>query len=106
MTSTYRLELSVEASRDIEAIYEYVANSSPNAAADLIQAIFEATEGLKTFPHRTKVFTRLNRERFPIRSLPARPYMVYFRIFEAAKRVVIIRVRHGARRPLKRFPRA
>jgi plasmid stabilization system protein ParE len=38
-----------------------------------------------------------------VRSLPVPPYMVFFRVDDKLLVIRILRIRHGARKPLRRF---
>ena len=77
---------------DIEGIRRYIGNFNPHAARDVAERIIETGNSLATFPNRGRQVpgTRLRETAF------ARPYIIRYRI--DPDRVVILRVRHGARR--------
>ena len=77
---------------DVEGIRRYIGNFNPHAARDMAERIIETRNGLATFPNRGRQVpgTRLRETAF------ARPYIIRYRV--DPDRVVILRVRHGARR--------
>ena len=99
----FRIILSPEAGGDIQAIYNYVAQDSATNAAKLVGRLLDAIDSLATFPHRTVAERRSSKIRHPVRSLPVRPYVIYFRVIEEAQAVRVLTVRHGARRKPRRF---
>lgn len=103
MPPTFRVILSREAGSDLQAIYDYVAQDSPRNAAKLVERLFDAIDSLAQFPHRTVAEHRKSSLRYPVRSLPVKPYVIYFRVMDAEQVVRIVTVRHGARRKPKRF---
>lgn len=80
---------------DFEDIRRYIGNLNPYAARDMAERIIEAANGLATFPYRGRQVpdTQLRE------STIARPYIIRYRV--EPNRVVILRVRHGARRPTR-----
>jgi plasmid stabilization system protein ParE len=98
MAATYRIIIAPEAAADLQAIYEYVAKDSPDSAARLVSRILNAIERLAILPHRNIVQHQSRRLRHPVRSLPVRPYVAFFRVIDNDAVVRILTVRHGARR--------
>lgn len=88
-----RVEWTRSALRDIGRIYQYVADFNPHAARQLAEALRDAGNSLETMPYRGR---RLAGKAHELVILF--PYTVRYRIIRDA--VVILRVRHGARRPL------
>ena len=78
---------------DVEGIRRYIENFNPYAARDMAARIMEAGNSLANFPYRGREVpgTQLRE------STLARPYIIRYRV--EPNRVVILRVRHGARRP-------
>jgi addiction module RelE/StbE family toxin len=84
---------TVSALADVEGIRRYIGNFNPYAARDMAARIIEAGDSLITFPYRGRsVPGTLLRE-----TAIAHPYIIRYRI--ETDRIVILRVRHGARRP-------
>jgi plasmid stabilization system protein ParE len=105
MTELYRVIITPRAGSDLERIYDYIARDSEQYAAGMITRILDAIELLKHLPHRTVIERQNPKLRYPVRSLPVRPYIVYFRVLDDEKVVRILHVRHGARGGLPRFDR-
>jgi plasmid stabilization system protein ParE len=100
----FRITLSKQSARDLDRIFAHIAKKqSTNTAARVIDGILGAIDSLKTLPHRNVVVTQKPETTEPVRSLPVWPYMVYFRVHDGRRAVVVVRVRHGARQQLKRF---
>ena len=76
---------------DLEGIRRYIGNFNPYAARDMADRIIEAGNSLANFPYRGRSVpgTQLRE------STIARPYIIRYRV--EPNRVVILRVRHGAR---------
>lgn len=91
---------SLPAWMDLEEIAEHIARDSPQNAAEMVRQILDSIEHLKTFPKRTIVSGQPAGTKNPIRSLPVKPYIIFFRVLEEQRIVRILRVRHGSRRRL------
>jgi toxin ParE1/3/4 len=103
MLPVYRIILSPEAAADLQSLYDYICKDSPDNAAKMVARILDAIESLEAFPGRTIVEHQSRKIRTPVRSLPVKPYIIYFRILEERKAVIIHSIRHGARRRRRRF---
>ena len=103
MPAGYHLILAPEAAADLQAIHEFISKDSPQNAARLVSRILDAIAGLADFPHRNVVEHQSRKIRHPVRSLPVRPYVVYFRVIEEQRVVRVLTVRHVARRRPRRF---
>jgi plasmid stabilization system protein ParE len=99
----YRLIIAPKAALDLAAIHDAIAKDSPQNAALMAVRIMNAMELLQDVPHRTVLATQPRGLKYPVRSVVIRPYIVYFRAIEEEKVVRILRIRHGARRPLRQF---
>ena len=69
----------------------------------MIEQILDAIDSLEIFPQRNVATRRSPKITDPVRSLPVKPYMIYFRVIEQDRVVVIRHIRHGARRRPRRF---
>jgi toxin ParE1/3/4 len=75
--------------------YDYIYEFNPRAATRLADALLAAGDSLAIFPHRGRLVRGT-----AMRELVAlQPYIIRYRIAGGA--VIILRVRHGARRPTK-----
>jgi toxin ParE1/3/4 len=97
MSEGYRVRLTRQALADLDQIHAFIAADSPQNAASMIEQIFDAIDLLEIFPHRTIVERQISSLRYPVRSLPVKPYVIYFRVIEDERIVVIRHIRHGAR---------
>ena len=82
----------LRAIRELETIKGYIGAVNPLAAQRLTLRLIAAADGLAEYPDRFRASGRA-RELVVIR-----PYVIRYRV--AADGVVILRVRHGARRPI------
>lgn len=79
--------------RGVWRAYDYIFQFNPQAAASMAEALFKAGDSLEHFPHRgRRVRGTTMRE-----LLTVSPYIIRYRI--AGEEVLILRVRHSARRP-------
>jgi plasmid stabilization system protein ParE len=103
MPGSYRIIISPQASADLAALHAYIARNSPDNAARMVKQLLVAIETLRIFPHRT-VFQRASRKiGHPVRTLPVRPYVVYFRAVDDVRVVRVLTIRHGSRQRPGRF---
>ncbi len=78
--------------RQIERIHDDIARDNPTVAARMADILYEAGRGLAMFPQRGRPVVGTM-----MRELIVRPYII--RYIVDGGRVLILRVRHGARRP-------
>jgi len=103
MIPQYRIAYSPAAVAALAQIYAYIAQDSPQNAEGMMERILASIDMLGHFPRRQKVWRAGQRLEGMVYSLPVPPYMIFFRISEHESVVRIAHIRHGARRPLKRF---
>ena len=77
---------------DLIGIRAYIAQFNPYAAADMAARLLQAADGLEHFAHRGRPVGPGLRELAVIH-----PYVIRYRI--EADRVLVLRVRHGRRKP-------
>ena len=97
MSENFRVRLTPQVLADLEQIHGFISRDSPQNAASRIERILDAIDLLEIFPHRTVVERQTSALRYPVRSLPVKPYVIYFRVIEDERVVVIRHIRHGAR---------
>jgi plasmid stabilization system protein ParE len=83
---------SAAALRDVAGIYQYITDFNPLAARQLAAALLDLGDSLESMPHRGRRVGNL------LELVAVYPYKIRYRVSRDA--VVILRVRHGARRPL------
>lgn len=78
--------------RQIEEIHDYIARDNPLAAIRMAEVLYKTGESLDILPDRGRPVpgTRM-------RELIVRPCIIRYQV--DGNRVLIVRVRHGARRP-------
>jgi toxin ParE1/3/4 len=80
---------------DLEGIRRYIGNFNPYAAQDMAARIIEAGNSLANFPYRGRSVPGTQLRETTL----ARPYIIRYRV--EPNRVLILRVRHGTRRPTR-----
>lgn len=90
-----RVIWSPAALREIEHIYRYIARFNPHAAPDMAGEILAAGDSLERLPYRGRAVPGTGLRELTI----VYPYIIRYRV--AAGHVRILRVRHGARRPIQ-----
>lgn len=97
----YSVLMTDEAEAEIDNIFRHIARDKPNAAGRFVERLRNQILALDQSPRRCPVAPEDGIEGLHIRHLIHRPYRVIFAI--DGKTVVILRVRHGARRPIEEF---
>ena len=95
--------LTRKALAGLEAIHRYIKQDSPESASATIERIISEVDRLVEFSISHKVVSRSRTRGNPIHALSVPPFIVYYRIDLPEQQVVILDVRHGARRQLRRF---
>jgi plasmid stabilization system protein ParE len=91
MPAPLSVEWSPRAARDLADIHDYIAADRPKTAAEIKQSLVAAGDSLSLFPNR-------GREAGRSRELVAvYPFIMRYRV--TSVRVVILRIKHGARQP-------
>jgi toxin ParE1/3/4 len=91
-----RIRYSPGATRDLDAIHDYLAQRSPRGAANVMAAIFATFEFIRRYP------AAAERTRIPyVYAKIVRRYQfrIFYRVLESEDTVEIVHVRHTARRP-------
>lgn len=99
MNESYRIIMLPEASGDLERLHEYISQDSPDRAADMVATILDAIASLRSFPERYALVRLPVRTKHPSRFMTVNPFIIYYRVIEAERTVLIQTIRHAARRP-------
>lgn len=91
-----KLRLSTRATDDLEGIAVYLESRDPQASRRVEQQLAAALRSLLDHPRAGRPVGRGLR-RFAV---PRMPYLIYYRIDEAADAIGITTIRHAARRPI------
>lgn len=93
----FKVEIALEAAKEIEEIYLYIAQDSPGDAARWYFAIHDKIQTLKELPNRCSVAFESRFYSYEIRNLICGSYRVLFRVKEPEQTVQILHVKHGSR---------
>ena len=93
--SRYSVEITHVAERDIEAIWDYIADDSPENATAFILRLEEQIETLEQFPERCPLIPENDLLGSAYRHLIYGAYRTISRI--SGQSVIIMRVIHGSR---------
>ena len=87
------VEWSLQASRDLESIVEFIAKDSHQYARLFVADIFHALDRIAAFPHSGRIVPEAGNP--AIREVIMGSYRLMFRVGE--KKVGLITIHHGAR---------
>lgn len=97
MPQKYKLLISGDARRDLDEIFEYIAEelANPSAAVRLIDKIRSALDNVRAFPDSCpKINNELVRNQ-NLRKLIVDNYIVFYEIDNEQEQIVVIRVMYG-----------
>ena len=80
----------------LDAIFAYIQANDPRAAEKVIARISHAIDRLAQFRYSSR---ETNRRRARVLPIVKYPYLVFYKIDDAAQEVHILRVRHSSRIP-------
>lgn len=95
---SHRVQITREADRQISAIKSYIAEDSPDSARRWRIGLRERLRSLKEFPERHEIAFSASEIGCDVRHTFFGTYRILYVI--DGNSVVIVSVRHGARRPL------
>jgi addiction module RelE/StbE family toxin len=92
-----RVRYSPRATRDLNSIYEYLAERTPRGAASVMAAVLAAIEFIKRHPEAAPAVSNTS----GIRGIIVRRYRfrIFYRVLLTEGFVEIVHVRHTSRRP-------
>ncbi len=94
----YRVLVAAPAEVEIEAAYLFIRRDSPEHAARWRRGLLEAAKSLCVHPNRCRLAPESGGFEYEIRQLIYGNYRLLFTV--RGTTVVILHVRHGARRPM------
>ncbi len=101
----YRVDLLPHAARDVAGIFAFFVTIDPAHGAAVTGRLLDAADTLCVMPHRFRVYRENARPARQVRVMPGpSPYLIFYRVHEAAAVVELLSFRHAARRPPTRFP--
>ena len=91
-----KLRLTPGAARDLADIGDYLSERSPGAALGIREAILQSLQNLSLFPELGR-----KQEEEGVRKIVTRrySYRVYYMTDEATEEIIVVAIRHPARRP-------
>ena len=95
----YNIVILDTAISDIEEIALYIRNELKNqkAAEDLADKIFESIERIAQFPYANSVYVPIRPLKYEYRLAVIVNYLLFYRVNEEAKEVIVARVIYGKR---------
>lgn len=101
----YRVEFTERATRDLEALYLEKEAAEGQAASRWFDGLEVAVGALRDFPHRCPAAPEGRKMRRQLRHLlygkKPHVYRVIYEVEDGQKTVLVLHIRHGARRKLK-----
>lgn len=94
----YTIELAQRAFDDIDAIVERIQADSPQNATRWRRKLFNKIDSIETFPHGCALAPENDHCPFEVRQTMLGNYRVLFTINDERSHVLVLTVRHGARR--------
>ncbi|MFI3257588.1 MAG: type II toxin-antitoxin system RelE/ParE family toxin [Spirochaetales bacterium] len=93
----YTIIISESARLDLRNIFEYIANQLqvPRAAKDITRLILSKIDGLKSMPTLYKIYPQEPLRSKNIRYIPVKKYIVFYKVIDEIKTVVISRIMYG-----------
>jgi len=79
MSDIYAVEITKEASTDLDQIFGWIAQDSPRNASVFLERILNDIFAMKTLPHRYKVRPLGRNSVDIVRSMPTPPFVVWWR---------------------------
>lgn len=98
MAEKYQVKLMNCALRDLDGIYQYIAQTllEPGTALKVVEEIEDQILSLEQFPNRCALRKTGAYTNKGYRQLFVKNYTVIFRVDEAAKTVIVVTVRYSA----------
>src|SRR5438552_2289185 len=93
----FKITFSPLAEQDIEEIVAYIGRDNRVAAERMVQRIMTRIDPLSFYPRLGKIAPDIDCEE--VREILETPYRIFYRVFEAERKISIFRIWHGSRRP-------
>ena len=91
-----KVRYSSRALRQLDDFFVFIETDNPAAARRVMTRIQRSIDRLTQFPYSCR---ETERPGIRVMSIVRFPYLVFYRVDEAAQEVQILRVRHSARNP-------
>ena len=97
----YEVDFTDRANRDLDLIYTTINAGHSVAALNWYRSLKRSIDTLEKLPNRCPITRKQNELRHLLFGNRPHVYRVIFRVVEKEKRVLILTIRHAARRNLK-----
>ncbi len=87
MADSYCIHLSHQAADQLRDIFDYIAQDAPQNAAGMIGRPLDTIDALNILPHRYRVVQNAGVAGEEIRSMPVRPYLVWYHVDDSSRTV-------------------
>lgn len=98
----YRVEVTARAERDLASLYLYINAQNSDAAREWYHGLKSAILGLKKLPDRNPLTPEDKRLRHLLYGSKPNVYRVIYQVKKKERKIVVLHIRHGARRRLPR----
>jgi len=99
MAAFFTIRMTPDAATQLQEIFAFIEKQSVQNASRMIARIVKAIDGLDQLPKRYKILEDVETFGVEVRSMPVPPYLVRYHVDEKNCCVIVLSVRHGARRP-------
>jgi len=99
----YRVRILPSVYDELLEILTYIATDSGSAARKLVDQILLAIRALSDGKVRHSCVRPARKSKLSVHRMIVQGYLVYYRVDEAHSSIVVLTVRHGARRQPRRF---
>jgi plasmid stabilization system protein ParE len=83
MAEGYRIIIRPEASENLDEIFAYIHNESPQNTTAVAVRLVDAIDSLNSFPRRHKVHASSREAARVGRSISVPPHLIYYRVMES-----------------------
>ena len=97
----YRVEITARAERDLASLYLYINAQDSDAAQDWYRGLKSAILGLRKLPDRNPITPENKRVRHLLYGSKPNVYRVIYQVRKRERKIVVLHIRHGARRSLR-----
>jgi plasmid stabilization system protein ParE len=103
MPASYHVIITAQALADIQQIFDYIQQRSPQNAPEVIRKILDTIDSLASLPSRHKIVGRSRKTGSRVHSTVVSSYIIYYRVDVKPAAVFVLTIRHGSRRQPRRF---
>jgi plasmid stabilization system protein ParE len=103
MAEAYWIRLTSRAISDLENIFQYIRQNSPQNAGTMVAQIIDVIDSLCSMPSRCKVVGKSRTTGSDIHAMIVHPFIVYYRVDDPQRAVFILMILHGARKQPRSF---